>query len=171
LTDLPAGCFACCRYAGAQAAFEDIPGCTVISNPIEVFSHTQYLNEKQDSMPPLRLSSFSFQWIVASNESRLLAPFGTITGPPPPVVQEVLPSAGPVNGGTRIVILGSNFINSSNLKVPLRLDLTHARTCTERGRWLNARVLPLLTGEIWRHGGASDLPRSRNAHLCDTLSR
>jgi hypothetical protein len=40
---------AVCRYAGAQAAFEDIPGCTVISNPIEVFSHTQYLNEKQES--------------------------------------------------------------------------------------------------------------------------
>ncbi|ELR15892.1 IPT/TIG domain containing protein [Acanthamoeba castellanii str. Neff] len=74
------------KYAGAQAAFEDIPGCTVISNPIEVFSHTQYLNEKQES-------------------------------PPPPVVMEVLPSAGPVHGGTRIVILGSNFINSSNLKV------------------------------------------------------
>jgi hypothetical protein len=33
------------------------------------------------------------------------------------VVLEVLPSAGPVHGGTRIVILGSNFINSSNLKV------------------------------------------------------
>jgi hypothetical protein len=36
------------RYAGTQASFEDVPNCTIISNPIEVFSHTQYLNEKQD---------------------------------------------------------------------------------------------------------------------------
>eukprot|EP01089_Gocevia_fonbrunei_P007670 TRINITY_DN188_c0_g1_i2.p1 TRINITY_DN188_c0_g1~~TRINITY_DN188_c0_g1_i2.p1 ORF type:complete len:487 (+),score=64.81 TRINITY_DN188_c0_g1_i2:436-1896(+) len=72
------------RYQGTS--FEGVDGCSIISNPIEVFSHTQYLNDKQDA-------------------------------PPPPVVTEVLPSTGGCAGGTRIVILGSNFINNPKLKV------------------------------------------------------
>ncbi|KAL6078159.1 DNA repair protein rad10 domain-containing protein, variant 2 [Balamuthia mandrillaris] len=52
------------RYAGSQASFEDIPNCTIISNPIEVFSHTQYLNEKQDGTS-LGLSSFPFSLFLS----------------------------------------------------------------------------------------------------------
>jgi hypothetical protein len=33
------------RYLGTE--FETVPNVFVISNPIEVFSHTQYLNEKK----------------------------------------------------------------------------------------------------------------------------
>eukprot|EP01121_Diplochlamys_sp_Union-15-3_P012034 TRINITY_DN3551_c0_g2_i1.p1 TRINITY_DN3551_c0_g2~~TRINITY_DN3551_c0_g2_i1.p1 ORF type:complete len:643 (-),score=86.60 TRINITY_DN3551_c0_g2_i1:185-2065(-) len=67
--------------------FETVPVC-IISNPIEVFSHTQYLSEKKKSFPP-----------------------------PPPNVTEIIPPYGPISGNTRVVILGSNFYNSPNLRV------------------------------------------------------
>jgi hypothetical protein len=69
------------RYIGN--VFEQIPSAVAITNPIEVFSHTLYLSDKQEA--------------------------------PPPVVYEILPPNG--KGGTRVVILGTNFVNSPNLKV------------------------------------------------------
>jgi len=71
------------RYIGN--VFEQIPTASVISNPIEVFSHTLYLTEKQEATPP------------------------------PPVVHEILPPAGVV--GTRVALLGNNFVNSPQLRV------------------------------------------------------
>lgn len=38
------------RYTGS--VFESISSCSVTSNPIEVFSHTLYLSEKQEAPPP-----------------------------------------------------------------------------------------------------------------------
>ena len=69
------------RYIGN--VFEQIPSAVAITNPIEVFSHTLYLTDKQEA--------------------------------PPPVVYEILPPNGKV--GTRVVILGTNFVNSPNLRV------------------------------------------------------
>jgi hypothetical protein len=69
------------RYIGN--VFEQIPSAVAITNPIEVFSHTLYLSDKQEA--------------------------------PPPVVYEILPPNG--KGGTRVVILGTNFVNSPNLRV------------------------------------------------------
>eukprot|EP00005_Dracoamoeba_jomungandri_P006015 CAMPEP_0174262348 /NCGR_PEP_ID=MMETSP0439-20130205/12922_1 /TAXON_ID=0 /ORGANISM="Stereomyxa ramosa, Strain Chinc5" /LENGTH=563 /DNA_ID=CAMNT_0015347043 /DNA_START=89 /DNA_END=1780 /DNA_ORIENTATION=- len=93
------------RYAGSAAAFEDIPNCSVISHPIEVFSHTQYLNDKQDT---------------------------DVSAPPPPVVIEILPSTGSCSGGTRTCILGSNFINCPGLKVRFG-DMVVPATFHEQG--------------------------------------
>eukprot|EP01102_Stenamoeba_stenopodia_P001918 TRINITY_DN11733_c0_g1_i1.p1 TRINITY_DN11733_c0_g1~~TRINITY_DN11733_c0_g1_i1.p1 ORF type:complete len:485 (+),score=80.75 TRINITY_DN11733_c0_g1_i1:126-1580(+) len=73
------------RYVGNS--FEIIPNGTIYSNPIEVFSHTVYLNEKGDSSAP------------------------------PPHVTEVIPSFGPSSGNARVVILGSGFLNNPNLVV------------------------------------------------------
>ncbi len=75
------------RYVGT--VFEIIQGATVISDPIEVFSHTLYLNTNRQDAPS------------------------------PPVLNECLPTAGPCMGGTRIVLLGSNFVHSPELKVIL----------------------------------------------------
>lgn len=71
------------KYVGN--IFEPIPNATIISNPIEVFSHTLYINQ-QSEVPP-----------------------------PPPVVHEILPSSARI--GSRAVVLGSNFVQSSSLKV------------------------------------------------------
>jgi len=72
------------RYVGN--VFETIEGVSVISNPIEVFSHSYYLSGSKNKVIPPRIT-------------------------------EVLPAFGPACGGTRLAILGSNFINTSNLKV------------------------------------------------------
>jgi hypothetical protein len=72
------------QYSGTK--FESVPNAYVISNPIEVFSHTQYLNEKKNVLPP-------------------------------PNVTEVLPAHGSAAGNTRCVVLGSNFVNSPELRV------------------------------------------------------
>mmetsp|Transcript_7680 Transcript_7680/g.10597 ORF Transcript_7680/g.10597 Transcript_7680/m.10597 type:complete len:531 (+) Transcript_7680:75-1667(+) len=71
------------RYVGN--VFEQIQHAHVVSNPIEVFSHTLYLTEKQE------------------------------VAPPPPTVHEILPPNG--GSGTRVAILGSNFVNSPTLVV------------------------------------------------------
>lgn len=56
----------------------------MFSESIEVFSHTLYLNDKPNSLPP------------------------------PPTIAEILPSRG--QAGTRVVVLGGNFVNSPHLK-------------------------------------------------------
>eukprot|EP01114_Cavostelium_apophysatum_P000251 TRINITY_DN10242_c0_g1_i1.p1 TRINITY_DN10242_c0_g1~~TRINITY_DN10242_c0_g1_i1.p1 ORF type:complete len:534 (-),score=148.30 TRINITY_DN10242_c0_g1_i1:264-1865(-) len=71
------------RYVGN--IFETIPSAVAISNPIEVFSHTLYLNEKGEAPPA------------------------------PPVVNEILPPVARV--GSRVVVLGSNFVNTPQLRV------------------------------------------------------
>ncbi|KAM9954548.1 hypothetical protein ACTFIW_003148 [Dictyostelium discoideum] len=63
---------------------QTFPEATVLSDPIEVFSHTIYLIDKQD------------------------VPF-------PPTVSEIIPAS--AKAGTRVVILGSNFSNTGDLKV------------------------------------------------------
>eukprot|EP00029_Vermamoeba_vermiformis_P004952 TRINITY_DN1586_c0_g1_i1.p1 TRINITY_DN1586_c0_g1~~TRINITY_DN1586_c0_g1_i1.p1 ORF type:complete len:595 (+),score=79.14 TRINITY_DN1586_c0_g1_i1:72-1856(+) len=73
------------RYVGN--VFEIIEGASVTTNPIEVFSHTQYLNERKNGPPP------------------------------PPNVTEIIPTRGPTAGGTRAVILGSNFFGSPSLRM------------------------------------------------------
>lgn len=73
-----------------KGSFETIHGVHAVSIPIEVFSHTYYLQ----------------------NRGR-----GRNLPPPPPTVTEVLPSRGPSSGGTRVVVLGTNFIESGNLLV------------------------------------------------------
>ena len=50
------------------------------------------------------------------------------TPPPPPSVLEVVPSSGPAAGGTRIAILGANFINSPQLRVKFG-DVVVCITC------------------------------------------
>jgi len=73
------------RYVGN--VFETIDGISIVSNPIEVFSHSYYLN--------------------GNIKNKTL----------PPKINEILPNCGPVEGGLRIVIIGSNFINTGNLLV------------------------------------------------------
>lgn len=73
------------RYVGN--VFEIIEGASVTSNPIEVFSHTIYLNEKKNGPPP------------------------------PPNVTEIIPNRGPTAGGAKAVILGSNFFGSPALRM------------------------------------------------------
>jgi len=68
-----------------EGTFVTVHGVHTISNPIEVFSHTYYLNR--------------------------------VSLPVPPVVTETLPSRGPACGGTRVAILGDNFIDSPNLRL------------------------------------------------------
>jgi hypothetical protein len=68
--------------------FEYLPETTILSNPIEVFSHTQYLTSKKGGAPPT-----------------------------PPTVMEILPNIGSSLGGTKVAILGANFVHSPNLKV------------------------------------------------------
>jgi hypothetical protein len=68
-----------------EGTFITVHGVHTVSNPIEVFSHTYYLNR--------------------------------VALPTPPVVSEVLPARGPACGGTRVAILGDNFIDSPNLRV------------------------------------------------------
>lgn len=84
------------KYVGN--VFETILTAVVTSNPIEVFSHTLYLTEKQEGN--------------AERERRLTAAGAP---PPPPSVHEVLPPHGPP--GTRVVILGANFVHSPQLQV------------------------------------------------------
>jgi hypothetical protein len=72
------------RYVGN--VFEFLSSSSIISDPIEVFSHTLYLNDNKQQEPP-----------------------------PPPSLHEVLPNGG--TNGTKFVILGSNFVNSPNLRV------------------------------------------------------
>ncbi|KAH3756840.1 calcium-activated BK potassium channel [Pelomyxa schiedti] len=66
--------------------FFTVQGATALSDPIEVFSHTLYLNERKEA-----------------------------SGQPAPTVIEVLPQAGPP--GTRVVVLGTNFLNTPALRV------------------------------------------------------
>jgi len=49
---------------------------------------------------------------------------------PVPVVGEILPNTGPRQGGTRVVILGSNFVNCACLKVKFE-DVTVPATFHE----------------------------------------
>ncbi|KYR01171.1 IPT/TIG domain-containing protein [Tieghemostelium lacteum] len=70
------------RYVGND--FQSFPNAVVLSDPVEVFSHTIYLTDKQDV-------------------------------PLPPSITEIIPSLGPL--GTRVVVLGSNFSKSDDLKV------------------------------------------------------
>eukprot|EP01088_Endostelium_zonatum_P020184 TRINITY_DN729_c0_g2_i1.p1 TRINITY_DN729_c0_g2~~TRINITY_DN729_c0_g2_i1.p1 ORF type:complete len:770 (-),score=235.30 TRINITY_DN729_c0_g2_i1:710-3019(-) len=75
------------RYSGG--VFESFtPNVFVISNLIEVFSHTQYLNEK-----------------------------GTTAAINLPTIEEVLPATGAVGGGSRVVVLGQGFVNGNKLRV------------------------------------------------------
>jgi hypothetical protein len=60
--------------------------------------------------------------------------------PTPPVVTEVLPSRGPSNGGTRIAILGDNFIDSPNLR--LRFGNTILRPTFHESRTLICTTPP-----------------------------
>jgi len=91
------------RYVGNS--FEIIPNGTVYSNPIEVFSHTVYLNEKGDCK--CHFSQYFHQF------ANLLS----LASAPPPHVTEVIPSFGPSSGNARVVILGSGFLNNPNLVV------------------------------------------------------
>eukprot|EP01128_Nolandella_sp_AFSM9_P005029 TRINITY_DN2373_c0_g1_i1.p1 TRINITY_DN2373_c0_g1~~TRINITY_DN2373_c0_g1_i1.p1 ORF type:complete len:626 (-),score=118.45 TRINITY_DN2373_c0_g1_i1:8-1885(-) len=68
--------------------FIPVQGVVCFSDPIEVFSHTYYLTNRKKNSPP-----------------------------PPPIITEVLPPFGSSSGGTRCVILGSNFIDSPKLRV------------------------------------------------------
>jgi hypothetical protein len=68
-----------------EGSFITLSGVNTVSNPIEVFSHTYYLNR--------------------------------VSLPTPPSVIEILPSGGPACGGTRVAILGDNFIESPNLRI------------------------------------------------------
>lgn len=98
---------------------------SVLISVSETFAnHLQIYKTGQESTHPGQSLFFAFLVFVLVSLYKTLATYLLLvsspfayTGPPPPVVMEVLPSAGPVHGGTRIVILGSNFINSSNLKV------------------------------------------------------
>jgi len=71
--------------------FVTVPGISALSNPIEVYSHTSYINKGKN----------------------------TDVSTVPPVVKEILPSRGSARGVTRVVILGSNFSNSQKLSVML----------------------------------------------------
>mmetsp|Transcript_2253 Transcript_2253/g.7149 ORF Transcript_2253/g.7149 Transcript_2253/m.7149 type:complete len:226 (-) Transcript_2253:1222-1899(-) len=75
------------RYSGSS--FVTIPDAEVLSNPIEVFSHTLYLNERGGKRKT--------------------------NAPPPPMVSEVLPNSG--GAGCRVVILGASFLKSNRLRV------------------------------------------------------
>jgi hypothetical protein len=69
------------KYVGN--VFQVLPKSCVYSEPIEVFSHTQYLNERQDAPDAVKIT-------------------------------EVLPPSG--TPGTRLVILGGNFVNGPTLR-------------------------------------------------------
>jgi hypothetical protein len=52
------------KYTGSTFATVNIPGRSILSQPIEVFSHSQYLHKKKkgNSLSPLRFSS-SFRFL------------------------------------------------------------------------------------------------------------
>lgn len=94
------------RYVGN--VFEIIDGASVTSIPIEVFSHTQYLNERKNGKHAHTLTDSP---PCTQTNDRLTGP------PPPPNVTEIVPARGPTAGGTRAVILGSNFFGSPLLRM------------------------------------------------------
>lgn len=63
------------------ASFADVPGVYALSTPVEVFSHTHYLNNKKKGFKPA-----------------------------PPTISDIVPSVVRVQGGCKLVVLGSNFI-------------------------------------------------------------
>eukprot|EP01124_Arcella_intermedia_P006795 TRINITY_DN14095_c0_g1_i1.p1 TRINITY_DN14095_c0_g1~~TRINITY_DN14095_c0_g1_i1.p1 ORF type:complete len:701 (-),score=105.90 TRINITY_DN14095_c0_g1_i1:119-2221(-) len=71
--------------------FTTLHGIQAVSNPIEVYSHTSYINKDRKS--------------------------GSNVLPTPPVVKEVLPCHGSAVGGLRVVVLGANFSNTPKLLV------------------------------------------------------
>ena len=95
------------RYNGKEFHNE---GAFTISNPIEVFSHSQYITPKKEGRYFLILF-----FIGQNNELLKLFFIFSLSAPPPPVVLEVLPSTGPA--GCRVAILGTNFVNTAKLKV------------------------------------------------------
>ncbi|KAH3767778.1 calcium-activated BK potassium channel [Pelomyxa schiedti] len=83
------GSLFCLRFVLKQYMGNDfypVAGGVALSDPIEVFSHTLYLNERRES-----------------------------GGQPSPSVTEVLPATG--SAGTRVAVIGSNFLNTPNLRV------------------------------------------------------
>jgi hypothetical protein len=72
------------------ATFADVPGVVVLSQPIEVFSHTHYLTNKKKGHRPA-----------------------------PPSITDIVPCTVKVTGGCKLVILGSNFIKCPQLKVKI----------------------------------------------------
>jgi len=85
--------------SSSGAALADAVPLSVVaySNPIEVFSHSQYLSNKTAGVVEVRIPSASVD------------PFHTFC-------HQVLPEAGPVEGGTRVVILGYNFRPNLQIK-------------------------------------------------------
>jgi len=64
----------------------------------------------------------------------------------PPVVSEVLPARGPVSGGTRLAILGDNFIDSASLRV--RFGNIILRPTFHESRTLITTVPPGFPGTV-----------------------
>ena len=72
------------------STFSDVAGVVALSQPVEVFSHTHYLTNKKKSQRPAL-----------------------------PTVTDVIPSAVAAAGGTKVVILGSDFVKCPQLKVKI----------------------------------------------------
>lgn len=83
-------------------------GTYVISNPIEIFSHSQYLSSASSR------SNFFFSFFSFFFKSFIILLF-SLPDPAPPIVKEILPPQGTTN--TRVVILGNNFIKNAKLVV------------------------------------------------------
>ncbi|KAL6064389.1 hypothetical protein QOT17_010968 [Balamuthia mandrillaris] len=108
-----------------ENAFAVIHDCAVVSDPIRVFSHSSYLHKrkKRNSITSSALSSTVTTNTDASGEEEKSKEKGesmttttTITMPIP-VVTDVLPDVVSIGGGTKVVVLGSNFVNSPLLRV------------------------------------------------------
>ncbi len=71
-------------------SFADVPDVYALSNPVEVFSHTHYLNNKKKGFRPA-----------------------------PPVISDIIPAMVRTQGGCKLVLLGSNYIKCPQLKVKI----------------------------------------------------
>jgi len=93
------------RYDGTD--FTDIAGAVVISNPIEVFSHTVYIRRpKRTSPAPLSRS------VLRCADRRRTR---STDAPPPPILQGIFPDTGTANTATRMCAIGCNYVNTPAL--------------------------------------------------------
>jgi ankyrin repeat protein len=96
------------RYT-SQTEYEVVH--SIQSNPMAVLSHSTQLKARKFLLP-----LFLFPVIVPD------LPFPLSATSLPPCIQEVVPGSGSVNGGTKVAIIGSNFIDTPSVRV--RFDST-----------------------------------------------